>query len=585
MGVVSEQARFRLQSKRCVACVPSGTGPERARASRGARVGALTTHVSRADSEEMERASQKRGDVLHGYTLVDLLGEGGMGQTWRARHIATGAEHALKVLHVEQASDWKVVELFEREAQVLASIQHPRVPAYVDRFALEGGGAFALVQELAPGETLEARLARGEVFDTARWVDLADQLLDVLVYLQSLDPPIVHRDVKPQNVIVDDEGRARLVDFGAVRAELRDDSDGGGSTVVGTFGYMAPEQFRGAASPETDLYGLGATLLFAATGRHPEEFEHVRMEIQFADAISLPPRLEAWLKRMLAPVAEDRYRSALLARAALHDEKVDEDEALRLPALPLGEVQLREHPPDGRLTLHRSPESLVMRSRTPRSLVGAAWVLLMTARTWVLLNLALLALARALPVMLLSPWDQEILRTPLMQLWALSFLILPALSVAYHSMRTQVLTVSDDAVELRTEAPFLRRSVSWALDAPMALNDGFGVRAENTLQLLVRYARGERDIASWASNRSISGIRAPASYFRGLRLLTPSIRESVYFGTQLSASQREELVDMIFLERAHRYTTRSTPLEEVILKPEAREVSAEVKGVAVRSSK
>ena len=547
-------------------------GISEGKASSGANVGALTTHLSRADSEEMERASHKRGDVLHGYTLVDLLGEGGMGQTWRARHIATGADHALKVLHVEHASDWKVVELFEREAQVLSSIQHPRVPAYVDRFALEGGEAFALVQELAPGETLEARLARGAVFDTARWVDLADQLLDVLVYLQSLDPPIVHRDVKPQNVIVDDEGSARLVDFGAVRAELRDDSDGGGSTVVGTFGYMAPEQFRGAASPETDLYGLGATLLFAATGRHPEDFEHVRMEIQFSDAISLPPRLEAWLKRMLAPVAEDRYRSALLARAALHDEKVDEDEALRLPALPLGEVQLRDHPRNGRLTLHRSPERLVVRAGTPRSLSGAAWVVVMATRFWACVAFALLVSKALIP--------QELMWI----LWNVSLVLVPLLCLPHYAARTQTLTVDHLAFELRTEGPFRRRSVSWPLAAPLALNDGSGLRSEKAKQLLVRFARGERDVGRWTRNSSTGKSHAVSGYFAGLCLLTPSLRKSVFFGAQLSAPQRQELADVLFLERAHRYATRSTPPAEVILKPEVPEVSAEVKGVAARSS-
>ena len=269
------------------------------------------------------------GAQVRDYELVELLGEGGLGATWRVKHVRSGEHYALKLMHLSRVGDWKAVELFEREAAVLRSIEHPAVPAYVDAFPLEEGLSMALVQGLAPGESLDARVRRCGPLDVAGFERLADELLEVLVYLQAMQPPVVHRDIKPQNVLVDESGAARLVDFGAVCVSASVGLQGGGSTVVGTFGYMAPEQFRGVASAATDLYGLGATLLYALTGKHPTDFEKVRMELQFDDAVDLPPRLDAWLKRMLAPASEDRFSNAAEAREALGGGPAEDPDAPR----------------------------------------------------------------------------------------------------------------------------------------------------------------------------------------------------------------------------------------------------------------
>ena len=294
-----------------------------------------------------------------------MLGRGGMGTTWRARSISSGAEVALKLLDIGRVDDWKAVELFEREVAVLRSIQHPSVPAYVDAFEREDGAGLVLVQELAPGETLERLVEREGPLETSRLEQLAESLLGLLDYLHGLHPPVIHRDIKPANILVDASGAARLVDFGAVRACLGDDGRGAGSTVVGTFGYMAPEQFRGVASPQTDLYGLGATLLFAASGRHPDAFPHVRMEIAFEEEVELSERMAAWLKGLLRAASEDRFISASAAHAALSGQAavrpapgtVDSasvETAAALPDVParIGAVKLKRD--RGELIVHTS---------------------------------------------------------------------------------------------------------------------------------------------------------------------------------------------------------------------------------------
>ena len=125
----------------------------------------------------MNTASHTGGAVLNGYELLEVLGHGGMGTTWRARRSGGTEEYALKLLNVERVDDWKSVELFEREVAALKSIQHPLVPAYIDAFVAEEGRAMALVQTLALGETLKARVERGRVFNLDEFTSVADQLV------------------------------------------------------------------------------------------------------------------------------------------------------------------------------------------------------------------------------------------------------------------------------------------------------------------------------------------------------------------------------------------------------------------------
>jgi serine/threonine protein kinase len=150
--------------------------------------------------------------------------------------------------------------------------------------------------------------------------EIAKQLLDILVYLHQLTPPVVHRDIKPQNIIRQSDGKVFLVDFGAVQDTYRHTVTHG-STIVGTYGYMAPEQFRGQAKPPTDLYGLGATLLFILTHKDPADFPEKRMKIDFRPYINLTPEFAEWLETMLEPVIEDRFKSAAEALGVLEAKR------------------------------------------------------------------------------------------------------------------------------------------------------------------------------------------------------------------------------------------------------------------------
>ncbi|MGV3526953.1 MAG: serine/threonine protein kinase [Candidatus Sericytochromatia bacterium] len=229
-----------------------------------------------------------------------------------------GQEVVLKRLSLAEAPDWKALELFHREAQLLAQLRHPRLPHLLAHGESESEAW--LIYAWLPGTTLRDKLAAGWRPDTETVWELARQALELLDWLHGHHPPVVHRDLKPGNLILQDDGSLCLIDFGAVLQQLHPT---GGSTVAGTVGYMAPEQFSGRALPVSDLYGLGATLVHLLTGRPPSELPSERLWLRFEDYVNLPPAQQSWLRRLLHPVAEERCPSARTALAELEAAQRD----------------------------------------------------------------------------------------------------------------------------------------------------------------------------------------------------------------------------------------------------------------------
>jgi eukaryotic-like serine/threonine-protein kinase len=261
--------------------------------------------------------------IAERYQIVDTLGQGGMGTTYEAIDLHNNQQVALKALSLRRLTDWKVLELFEREAKVLSQLNHPGIPQYLDYFQIDTAQdrQFYLVQELAQGQSLSSLVENGWHPRENEARQLAEQVLEILIYLQKFMPPVIHRDIGPRNLIRRDDGVVFLIDFGAVQDTYRYTLTAG-STVIGTYGYMAPEQFRGHAYPATDLYGLGATLLFLLTHQSPGDLPQHRLQIEFRSRVQISDDFADWLETMLEPVPEDRFLSATEALAALRGEQV-----------------------------------------------------------------------------------------------------------------------------------------------------------------------------------------------------------------------------------------------------------------------
>jgi serine/threonine protein kinase len=251
---------------------------------------------------------------LPNYQIESLLGSGGFGSSYLARRQSDGLPCVVKVLAWDRLKDWKSLELFEREAKVLQGLSHPQVPPFVEY--IQQDQSLCLVQGYIPGQSLDQRLEKKGNLTPAQALDLALSVTEILVYLQGFSPPLIHRDIKPGNLILDAKDRPFLIDFGAVRDTLTQGPKGG-STVVGTFGYMAPEQFQGRAYPATDIYSLGVTLIYALTRKSPEELENNGLSLLFRPWVQLPEAFADVLEKMIAPDWQHRYTDALALQADL----------------------------------------------------------------------------------------------------------------------------------------------------------------------------------------------------------------------------------------------------------------------------
>jgi hypothetical protein len=226
----------------------------------------------------------------------------------------------VKLLIFGYEFNWDRLKLFEREASVLKSLAHPAIPKYLDCFEVETklGKGFALVQTYIEARSLKDWIQSGRTFSEEDIKAIAKELLGILDYLHNRQPPVVHRDIKPSNILlgelrVHSPGQVYLIDFGSVQTAVH----GGTRTIVGTYGYMPPEQFGGQSTPASDLYAIGATLIYLATGQHPDQLPQQEMRILFEDRVNLSPHLIDWLKWLTQPSTDLRLKSASQALKAL----------------------------------------------------------------------------------------------------------------------------------------------------------------------------------------------------------------------------------------------------------------------------
>jgi hypothetical protein len=256
------------------------------------------------------------------YRLIHMLGSGGMGAVYLAEHRLMGRLVAIKLIRAEFLNSPRLVERFRREVRAAAALAHPNVVAAYD--ADEVGGTHFLVMEYLEGETLAARLARLGPRPVAEACDYVRQAALGLEYARTRGT--VHRDIKPHNLMRTADGTVKVLDFGLARVRDRDESDAGddatggagtafplstAGSVMGTAGYMAPEQARDSRAADTraDVYALGRTAYHLLTGRAPGDGP--------SPLTGLPARLKPIVEKMTAVKPEDRFQTPGAVAAAL----------------------------------------------------------------------------------------------------------------------------------------------------------------------------------------------------------------------------------------------------------------------------
>ena len=255
------------------------------------------------------------------YQLIAKLGRNAGRQTWLATdlHSAEEEQVVVKLLAFGGDVQWEDLKLFEREAQILKQLDHPRIPKYKDYFSIDDRHLwFGLVQQYIPGLSLKQLLDQGKRFTEADVENIAQEILEILLYLHGLNPPLLHRDIKPSNLILGEDEQIYLVDFGAVQDRAA--TEGASFTVVGTYGYTPLEQFGGRAVPASDLYALGATLIHLLTRTAPADLPNRELTIQFRDRLSLNTGLANWLDKMTIPALERRFANVQQALNSLKNK-------------------------------------------------------------------------------------------------------------------------------------------------------------------------------------------------------------------------------------------------------------------------
>jgi serine/threonine-protein kinase len=274
------------------------------------------------------------GTILYSrYEIVRRIGGGGMGAVYLARDRNLGDQpRAVKEMiqsNIDESQHEKAINDFKRESMLLASLEHPSIPTIYDYFYDEEAARFYLVMKYISGGDFLARLrnAPGGRIDEKTVTDWACQVADVLEYLHRRPTPIIYRDLKPANLMIDGaSGRVMLIDFGIARWVTTQEK---GVTAVGTMGYAPPELFSGKVEPRSDIYSLGATMFHLLTGSDPQDnplliFDFNKNPRPRQLAPSLSNEMEAILMRTVGYKPEDRFRSAAELRDTLaaHLEKL-----------------------------------------------------------------------------------------------------------------------------------------------------------------------------------------------------------------------------------------------------------------------
>jgi eukaryotic-like serine/threonine-protein kinase len=301
------------------------------------------TGGSRRASSQLEP-----GTVLHSrYEIVRRIGGGGMGAVYYAKDKNLGDQgRAVKEMiqsHLDESQQEKAVADFKRESMLLASLEHPSIPTIYDYFYDEGASRFYLVMKYISGGDCLARLrnAPGGRIDELTVADWGVQTADVLEYLHGQPKPIIYRDLKPANLMIDgNNGRVMLIDFGIARWVAPQEK---GVTAVGTMGYAPPELFSGKAEPRTDIYSLGATMFHLMTGADPQDnplliFDFTKNPTPRQINPGVSNEMEWILMRSVEYEPERRFRSA----GELRDALAQHIERLRAGAVTYGAVGTRQ---------------------------------------------------------------------------------------------------------------------------------------------------------------------------------------------------------------------------------------------------
>ena len=241
------------------------------------------------------------------YRVIEKIADGGMSEIYLAERISDGRRLAIKAVPKNNAFAFDLLA----EPKILMRLDHPSLPKIID--VVQDKTTLYIIETYIPGMTIEDQLEGDKCFDELTVIEWSRQLCDILIYLHNLHPPIIYRDLKPSNIIVSDDGKVHVIDFGIAREY----KTGGDHSYFGTRGYAAPEQYDSSPTdPRTDIYSLGATMFHMLTGVSPEKVNIVEASLR-----RLKPGISAGtdyiVNKCLRKKPYERYNNVIELKDAL----------------------------------------------------------------------------------------------------------------------------------------------------------------------------------------------------------------------------------------------------------------------------
>ena len=325
-------------------------------------------------------------EILGKYRIDRILGKGAISATYLTDDIDSGRHCVVKEIPLSSISDWNDLGGYEQTARSLQEITHPNLPGVIGCLTDEQNAAYLMVFDYIDGKSLFELIAEEAPIQPDRVESIIIQILDALEYLHNMEPPVVHGDINPKNIIVRDDGTAALVDFGngkanTVRQKPEDDES------LDESGYTPLEQRYGAAKPESDLFSLGMTAVHLLTGKHPYLLPTRRFKPVFHEDGDMRPLYEL-LDRMIEPDRSKRISSASRAAALLRRptqpprDSIPETKAWKQGT---SNLVIKEGGDSNQLTLNNEASR-----RTEYQLAGII-LDLWTSKPWLIMLIALVA--------------------------------------------------------------------------------------------------------------------------------------------------------------------------------------------------
>lgn len=260
--------------------------------------------------------------IKNKYEIIKKINKGFLSDTFLIQDIFNKNKFILKYTNIKKY-DTKIIRIFEKEFSLLSNLSNKNIPKVIEYFSIEKDNNLELfiINEYIEGQNLYELIKSGKYFNEKEVINILDSIIEVLDYLHSFSPPILHRDIKPQNIMYSKNNNIYLIDFGASKEIILNNENQSLSTIIGTQSYMPIEQFQGKCLPSSDIYSLGLTIIYLLSHKEPFSLDKKGLKYYFEKDVNISKGFTKILNKMIDPDFSKRYSSVKELKSDLDNLK------------------------------------------------------------------------------------------------------------------------------------------------------------------------------------------------------------------------------------------------------------------------